>query len=110
MLATLCADDFIGLVGQYCSFQSEHHPELTLQIQAVKLRPQAQTPSATSRRTPFVVELAASPNTTVVDAVGRLTLPGHGTVETRQLDLVWIGRVIPAGRDPSLAYFQLPFN
>ncbi|KMN77029.1 hypothetical protein JW897_21345 [Chromobacterium alkanivorans] len=110
MLATVQAEDFMHLLGKHCIFRNPQHPDISLQVQAVKLRPQAQSPHQTARRTPFVVELAAEGATDLADAVGQLELPATEHSDAIRLDLVWIGRVIPAGRDPALAYFQLPFN
>lgn len=108
MLATICADDFMPLLGQCCYFHCAQHPVLELQIQAVRLRPRAQVP--TGKRVPFVVELASTQDMGLGDAVGRLALPAQAGLPAQVLHEVWLGRVIPAGRDPAFAYFQLPFN
>ncbi|OWY37191.1 hypothetical protein CEK28_18005 [Xenophilus sp. AP218F] len=110
MLAAIQAEDFMRLLGRHCIFRSPQQADIALQIQAVKLRPQAQSPHQAARRTPFVVELAAPGDTGMADAVGQLELPAADDGDPVRLDLVWIGRVIPAGRDPAQAYFQLPFN
>ncbi|GGY24788.1 hypothetical protein [Paludibacterium paludis] len=109
MLSTVCADEFTKRLGQTCLFECSQGTTLRLTIQAVELRPLARLPRKPAGRTPFVVALVSEEPTVLADAVGRLSFtapdkPGPA------LEQVWIGRVIPAGRDPAFAYFQLPFN
>lgn len=105
MLGSVCANDFV--LGEKCTFLTDQHIQLTLQIQAVKMRPLARNPYAPEdQRIPFVVELVTDGPCDIRNATGELTLAPHG----KPLQSVWISRVGAMGRDASLAYFQLPFN
>ncbi|TDR77889.1 hypothetical protein [Paludibacterium purpuratum] len=110
MLANIRAEDFVPLIGSTCHFKRQELGDIQLRILAVRPRPLAQMTDGKARRTPFVVELACEPAPGLTDSLGDLRLPEAPDTPARQLPQVWIGRVIPAGRDPALAYFQLPFN
>ena len=110
MLATVRAEDFVGLIGRTCNFSCNDQVDIPLRILAVKPRPQAPLNDLKPRSMPFVVELACEPSPGLTDSLGDLQLPPAADTPARQIKQVWIGRVIPAGRDPSLAYFQLPIN
>ena len=105
MLGSVCANDFLSILGEKCTCLTDQQIQLTLQIQAVKMRPLARNPYAPEdERIPFVVELVTDGPCDIRNATGQMTANG------KQLQSVWISRVGAMGRDASLAYFQLPFN
>ncbi|MBV8047584.1 MAG: hypothetical protein JO171_10545 [Paludibacterium sp.] len=110
MLATIGAEDFIGLIGRTCDFDRLGLPAIHLRILDVKPRQQAQPSRNRTGPAPFIVELACEPTPGLTDSLGDLALPAAADNPARRLEHVWIGRVIPAGRDPHFAYFQLPLN
>lgn len=111
MLDTLSSEDFTPLLGQCCRFRAAPWPEVELQVQSIRQKPLSQVPGREeSERMPFVVELVATADTELVDAVGQLQLPAAGELPARTLDNVWISRTGAMGRDRRYCYFQLPFN
>ncbi|STR45050.1 hypothetical protein [Iodobacter fluviatilis] len=111
MLGNVCAEDFLPLLGKVCYFKTEHLAPVAMQIDAVTMRPETKLPSyLNSERLPFMVELSSAGAINMIDATGTLALPAEETEADKQLHSVWIGRVAPLGRDPTLAYFQLLFN
>lgn len=111
MLASVHAEDFVRLIGRTCNFARPNQPDMHLRIIGVKPGQLAGPCGVSVQSLPFVVEMACEPEPGLTDTLGDLELPPCKAGLPRQrLEHIWIGRVTPGGRDPKLAYFQLPFG
>ena len=105
MLDVVRAEHFNALIGQVCRIESEDGADLTLTVERVHLRPEAQLPGTKDKREPFSVLLVAAGETGWVEGPCSLEIPGLGRLEN-----VHMARTVPQSADLSKAYYQIMFN
>ncbi|WHS60592.1 hypothetical protein [Pseudomonas sp. G2-4] len=103
MLQQVHSRHFQPLLGQASSLTLPDGSQLPVRFENLEETPRAKMPNA--ERMPFSVELNSLGSTAFVDGLCGLEVPGLGRLEG-----VFVSRIPPMGRDPTLGYFYIAFN
>lgn len=103
MLQQVHSHHFQALLGQTRSLTLPDGSRLPVRIETLAETPRAKLPN--SERMPFSVELNSLEATEFVDGLCALEVPELGWLKD-----VFVSRVPPMGRDPTLGYFHIAFN
>lgn len=103
MLQRVHSHHFQPLLGQTSNLTLPDGSTLPVRIEHLEETPRSKLPN--SERTPFSVEFNSLESTDFVDGLCALDVPELGRLED-----VFVSRVPPMGRDPTLGYFYIVFN
>jgi len=103
MLLQVQSRHFQPLLGQISSLTLPDGSTLPVRFETLEQAPRAKMPSA--ERMPFSVEFNSLQSTDFVDGLCELEVPELGRLEG-----VFVSRIPPMGRDPTVGYFYIAFN
>ena len=103
MLQEVHSHHFQPLLGQTSDLTLPDGSRLPVRIEALEETPRAKMPNA--QRMPFSVEFNSLETTDFVDGLCALDVPELGRLEG-----VFVSRIPPMGRDPTVGYFYIAFN
>ncbi|MEN2398102.1 DUF6916 family protein [Pseudomonas halotolerans] len=103
MLLQVHSHHFQALLGQTSSLTLPDGSTLPVRFETLEQAPRAKMPSA--ERMPFSVEFNSLQSTDFVDGLCGLEVPELGRLEG-----VFVSRIPPMGRDPTVGYFYIAFN
>ncbi|MDO7898614.1 DUF6916 family protein [Pseudomonas citrulli] len=103
MLQAVNSYHFQALLGQTSNLTLPDGSCLPIRIETLEEAPGAKLPN--TERMPFSVELNSLQATEFVDGLCALDVPELGRLEG-----VFVSRMPPMGRDPTVGYFYIAFN
>lgn len=103
MLQAVHSHHFQPLLGQTSHLTLPDGSCLPVRIETLEETPRAKMPN--TERMPFSVALNSLEATEFVDGLCALDVPELGRLEG-----VFVSRVPPMGRDPTVGYFYIAFN
>ncbi|MCJ8203320.1 hypothetical protein [Pseudomonas sp. RGM2987] len=103
MLQEVHSHHFQPLLGQTRNLTLPDGSRLPVRIESLEQTPRAKMPNA--QRMPFSVEFNSLETTEFVDGLCTLEVPGLGRLEG-----LFVSRIPPMGRDPTVGYFYIAFN
>ncbi|MCM2462483.1 MULTISPECIES: DUF6916 family protein [unclassified Pseudomonas] len=103
MLQQVHSRHFQPLLGQTGSLTLPDGSCLPVRFETLEESPRAKMPN--TARMPFSVEFNSLEGTEFVDGLCALEVPELGKIEG-----VFVSRIPPMGRDPTLGYFYIAFN
>lgn len=103
MLQQVHSRHFQPLLGQTGSLILPDGSCLPVRFETLEQTPRAKLPN--TERMPFSVEFNSLESTDFVDGLCALQVPELGRLEG-----VFVSRIPPMGRDPTLGYFYIAFN
>ncbi|WP_024619662.1 DUF6916 family protein [Pseudomonas kilonensis] len=103
MLQQVHSRHFQPLLGQTGRLTLPDGSCLPVRFETLEETPRAKMPN--TERMPFSVEFNSLESTAFVDGLCGLEVPELGKIEG-----VFVSRIPPMGRDPTLGYFYIAFN